>query len=98
VENLIKDADADADAEGVEERDAYLLRSTAKRNHHPLGLMKMFKARVKARHETFNARLKGFAVLATSFRHGYENHKRSFLGVCVALQYDLESGHGLFEV
>jgi DDE superfamily endonuclease len=60
--------------------------------------VKHFKARVKSRHETFNARLKSFNVLATAFRHGFEQHQKAFESVCICVQYDIESGHGLFEV
>jgi DDE superfamily endonuclease len=60
--------------------------------------VKCFKARVKSRHETFNARLKSFNVLDTAFRHGFDQHKRAFESVCICVQYDIENGHGLFEV
>jgi hypothetical protein len=80
--------------------------------------VKNFKARVKSRHETFNARIKAFKILSTPYRHGYgplkdeeregeeaahntgalKSHSRAFRSVCVAVQYDLENGHPLFEV
>jgi hypothetical protein len=60
--------------------------------------VKKFKARVKSRHETFNARLKSFNVLAVTFRHDFADHKRAFESVCICVQYDIENGHGLFEV
>ena len=60
--------------------------------------VKKFKARVKSRHETFNARLKSFNVLNSPFRHGFEQHKRVFESVCICIQYDIENGNGLFEV
>lgn len=59
--------------------------------------VKKFKARMKARHETFNGRLKSFGILDQPFRHKFHLHGEVFIAVCVAVQYDLENGHGLFE-
>jgi hypothetical protein len=60
--------------------------------------VKKFKARVKSRHETFNARIKSFNVLNTAFRHAVTRHKECFESVCIAVQYDIENGHPLFEI
>lgn len=60
-------------------------------------LVKQFKARMKARHETFNGRLKSFNILDLPFRHKFQFHGEVFVAVCVVVQYDLENGHGLFE-
>jgi DDE superfamily endonuclease len=60
--------------------------------------VKRFKARAKARHETFNGRIKSFKILDTAFRHGFERHKTVFEAVCICVQYDIENGHGLFEI
>jgi len=60
--------------------------------------LKEFKARAKSRHETFNSRLKSFTILATEFRHNINFHQCVFESVCVLVQYDIENGHGLFEV
>lgn len=60
--------------------------------------VKKFKARVKSRQETFNSRLKSFNILGNTFRHGFGHHQMAFEAVCVACQYDLENGNGLFEV
>jgi hypothetical protein len=57
-----------------------------------------FKARVKSRHETFNGRIKSFLVLAMPFRHDISQHKQCFESVCLAVQYDIENGHPLFEI
>jgi len=57
-----------------------------------------FKARAKSRHETFNSRIKAFAILATEFRHDIKYHQMAMESVCIIVQYDLESGHGLFAV
>jgi hypothetical protein len=60
--------------------------------------VKKFKARAKSRHETFNSRIKSFKILDNAFRHGFERHKTVFEAVCICVQYDIENGHGLFEV
>jgi hypothetical protein len=57
-----------------------------------------FKARAKSRQETFNSRIKGYRILATEFRHGIEHHKMVMESICILVQYDLESGHPLFQV
>ena len=54
--------------------------------------------RIRARHESFNGRLKGFRILAETFRHGKEKHQTVFEAGCVLIQYDLENGHPLMEV
>ena len=60
--------------------------------------VKEFKARAKSRHETFNGRIKAFAILATEFRHDISFHQMVMESVCIMVQYDLESGHELFEI
>jgi DDE superfamily endonuclease len=42
-----------------------------------------FKARVCARHETFNKRVKIYECLKKRFRHGVDNHKVAFEAICV---------------
>jgi DDE superfamily endonuclease len=72
-------------------------------------LVKEFKKRSQARHETFNARLKSFKILSTRFRHHHshrgnqpatchDNHKAVFEAVCVLIQYDMDNGHPLFAI
>ena len=72
-------------------------------------LVKDFKKRSQARHETFNARLKSFKILSTRFRHRHshkgnqsatchDNHKSAFEAVCILMQYDMENGHPLFAI
>ena len=61
------------------------------------------KARVKAREENFNGRLKNFAVLDHKFRHGAgddgpEKHGLCFRAVVCIVQYQLENGSPLFNV
>ena len=63
--------------------------------------LRTFKNRVRARHENFNARLKAFKILSTTFRitqNRKEKHKVVFESVCILCQYDLENGHPLWEV
>jgi hypothetical protein len=60
--------------------------------------LKEFKRRARARHETFNGRLKSFKVLAETFRHDVEKHRPVFEAVCVITQYEIENGHPLFDV
>lgn len=60
--------------------------------------VKKFKARAKARHETFNGRLKAFQVLDIPFRHRQLSHAAVFEAVCVAVQYDIENGSPLFDM
>jgi hypothetical protein len=67
--------------------------------------VKEFKNQVKARHETFNGRLKHFHILAERFRHGKDKfktvivkHKAVFEGLCVVVQYKMENGSPMFDV
>jgi hypothetical protein len=60
--------------------------------------VKTFKRRARARHETFNGRLKNFKILAERFRHGVVKHKTAFEAVCVMVQYEMENGHPMFAV
>ena len=60
--------------------------------------LKEMKARAKSRHKMFNSRIKNFTMLSTEFQHNIALHQAVMESVCVLLQYDMESGHGLFEV
>jgi hypothetical protein len=64
--------------------------------------VKMFKKRVKARHETFNSRLKGFGILNQAFRSTgpsrLQKHKAAFEACCVIVQYEMDNGCPLFVV
>ena len=66
-------------------------------SHDPPGVRK-FKSRARARHESFNARLKNFQSLAVRFRHGVEKHGIVFEAICVICQYQMENGSPLFDV
>ena len=61
-------------------------------------LLKNFKARVRARHENFNGRIKEFKNLSERFRsHNIESHGAAFTAVCVIVQYSMENGRPLIE-
>lgn len=64
--------------------------------------VKQFGNRVRARHETLNARLKAFGVLNQVFRSKgggrMEKHKAAFEACCVIVQYELDNGSSLFRV
>ena len=63
--------------------------------------LKEFKKRAKARHETFNSRLKAFAILRDPFRSTVkrlEKHKAAFEACCVIIQYEMDNGKPLFKV
>ena len=74
----------------------------ATRNNFDSKFMKKFKGRAKARHESFNSRLKAFHVISEPFRgHGderMEKHKAVFEACCVIVQYEMDNGHPLFDV
>jgi DDE superfamily endonuclease len=73
-------------------------RTISIRNPQDSQALKDFKRRVRARHESVNARLKHFKILEDRFRHGVHRHKAVFEAVCVITQYDMENGHPLFDV
>jgi hypothetical protein len=56
-----------------------------------------FKSRARARHESFNGRLKFFDILQNTFRHGEARHKIAFEAVCVIVQYQMDNGSPLFD-
>ena len=68
------------------------------RNPHDSATVKDFKNRARARHESFNGRIKQFRVLDARFRHDVDEHQVVFEAVCVILQYEMENGHPLFDV
>ena len=59
--------------------------------------VRKFKSRARARHESFNAKIKNFRVLSECFRHSLDNHKTAFEAICVICQYQLENGSPLFD-
>jgi hypothetical protein len=60
--------------------------------------VRKFQSRARARHESFNGRLKNFRSLDVRFRHGVEKHKIVFEAICVICQYQMENGSPLFDV
>jgi hypothetical protein len=60
--------------------------------------LRRFKSRARARHESFNGRIKNFKCLAERFCHGKHKHQICFEAVCVIVQYQLEKGSPLFDV
>jgi len=70
----------------------------AKRNEFDSDEVKAFKKRARARHESFNGRIKVLKILDTRFRHGAEKHKAVFEAACVIVQYDMDTGRPLFSV
>lgn len=65
-------------------------------------VLKGFKKRARARHETFNGRIKRFAILTERFRHRTNDdlkyHKKVFEACVIICQFEIESRHPLFEV
>jgi hypothetical protein len=55
-----------------------------------------FKARIRARHETFNGRLKAYKSLSDTFHHNPDHHKHLFLAICVTVQYQMDNGGKMF--
>ena len=75
------------------------------RNHFDSAALKEFKKWVKARHESFNAQLKSFAILDQPFRdisstskERKKKHKTAFVACCVIIQFDIENARPLFKV
>jgi len=68
------------------------------RNEHDFPVVKTFKKSARARHETFNGRIKNFNILDQRFRHEVGKHKAVFEACCVIVQYDMETGRPLFRV
>jgi len=56
-----------------------------------------FKARVRARHEAFNGRLRFFHSLYHTFRHPRAKHQLVFESVVVMVQYQMDHGSPLFD-
>ena len=60
--------------------------------------MHRFMSRVRCRTETVMGRLKNFACLSGTFRHGEEKHEWSFKACAVLVQYQIDHGAYLYEV
>ena len=60
--------------------------------------MHRFMSWVRCRTETVMGRLKNFACLSGTFRHGEEKHEWSFKACAVLVQYQIDHGAYLYEV
>ena len=60
--------------------------------------LRSFKSRCRARHETFNSRIKNFRVLSDTYRHDIRKHQSAFQAVCVIVQYQIRNGAPLFVI
>lgn len=58
--------------------------------------VKIFKGRVRSRHETLFKNAKDYKILDQRFRSDHNKHKIVFEAVLVILQYDFENGYPLF--
>ena len=56
------------------------------------------QARVRSRHETFNARLKFWGILGQTYRHDIMQNGSVFYACAVISQLAIENGEPLFEV
>jgi hypothetical protein len=65
-------------------------------NHSDKKGLANFKARVRARHESFNGRLKFYKSLPDTYHHRADNHVHVFEAVCVTVQYQMDNGAKLF--
>ena len=58
---------------------------------------RVYQKRVQGRHETVNARFKGFKILSDVYRHDVEQHGYVFRAVAVLVQLSIKNGDPLFE-
>lgn len=58
--------------------------------------VRRFKGRVRARHETFNGRLKNYSILQNMFRHDPKKHGLVFDAVAVTINMQIDAGSSLF--
>ena len=56
-----------------------------------------FKSRARCRQESYNGRLKNFAILSKTYRHSLEKHKYVLQAIAVMLQVQMDNGACLFE-
>ena len=67
-------------------------------NSHDFPEVRKFKGRARARHESFNKKIKNFECMDSVFRHGITNHKICLEATVVICQYQMELGEPLFDV
>lgn len=53
--------------------------------------LKVFKSRVRCRHESFNGRMKFFSILSETFRGAMEQHGDAFTAIAVIVQYQMDN-------
>jgi hypothetical protein len=70
----------------------------AMRNRFDTVEVRDFKRRGRARHESFNGRIKWFRVLSEVFPVNIRKHKPVFEACCVLMQYEMENGKPLFTI
>ena len=58
----------------------------------------LVKKKVRARHETVNARFKEWGALKNKFRHKISRHRSVFRAIAVLTQLKIENGYPLFQV
>jgi DDE superfamily endonuclease len=56
------------------------------------------KATVRARHETYNKRLKDWGALRCAFRHALDSHSKIFRAIANVVQVTIMNGEPLFDV
>jgi hypothetical protein len=76
-------------------RDGNKYADTPTGNSNPSQRM---KRTVRARHETFNCRLKKYKVLSTTYRNGRETHFTMLHIIMNILQIEIENGYPLYSV
>jgi hypothetical protein len=67
-------------------------------NAHDFKAVRDFKGRARARHESFNKRMKNYKVMDNRFIHGEDLHKVCFDAVLVLSQYQMDMGEPLFDI
>ena len=61
--------------------------------------LRRFKSRARARHESFNGRLKFFRFLKDIYNGtDMEKHGEAFRAICVIVQYQMDNGSPIFEI
>ena len=66
-------------------------------NAHDASVLRKFKSRARARHESFNGRLMTFKCLEERFHHSLKYRQRDFEATCVICQYQIVNGFPLFD-
>jgi hypothetical protein len=61
--------------------------------------LRQFKSRARARHESFNGRLKHFSFLRDGYRGvDMDKHGSAFKAICVIVQYQMDNGSPIFAI